>query len=92
MVLVVLPSQYVFGWMIIKNKLANAKHVNERGTVFQELLPAMKLVKYYAWEQFFEKEVSDVSVQGLGSRFSHASSVTLVTLLAWRCIFFFFCS
>ena len=61
MVLVVLPAQYLFGWMIIKNKLANAKHVNERGTIFQELLPAMKLVKYYAWEQFFEKEVADVS-------------------------------
>jgi hypothetical protein len=60
-VLIVLPAQYLFGWMIIKNKLANAKHVNERGTVFQELLPSMKLVKYYAWEQFFQKEVSDVS-------------------------------
>ena len=23
----------------------------------QELLPAMKLVKYYAWERFFEDEV-----------------------------------
>jgi hypothetical protein len=60
-VAVVLPSQYLFGWMIIKNKLANAKYVNARGTIFQELLPAMKLVKYYAWERFFEKEVSDVS-------------------------------
>lgn len=24
----------------------------------QEILPAMKLVKYYAWERFFEKHVS----------------------------------
>ena len=60
--MIVLPAQYLFGWMIIKNKLKNSKYVNERGTVFQELLPAMKLVKYYAWERFFEKEVADVSV------------------------------
>jgi hypothetical protein len=25
--------------------------------LLQELLPAMKLVKYYAWERFFEDQV-----------------------------------
>lgn len=27
-------------------------------TTLQEILPAMKLVKYYAWERFFEEHVS----------------------------------
>jgi hypothetical protein len=48
-VFIVLPCQYLFGWMIIKNKIKNAKNTQARGGIIQELLPAMKLVKYYAW-------------------------------------------
>jgi hypothetical protein len=46
---IVLPCQYLFGWMIIKNKIKNAENTQARGGIIQELLPAMKLVKYYAW-------------------------------------------
>jgi hypothetical protein len=46
---IVMPMQYVFGWMIIKNKIKNSKNTQERGGIIQEILPAMKLVKYYAW-------------------------------------------
>jgi hypothetical protein len=46
---IVLPMQYVFGWMIIQNKMKNSKNTQERGGIIQEILPAMKLVKYYAW-------------------------------------------
>ena len=60
-VFVVMPMQYFLGYLIIKNKKENAVNTQERGAYFQELLPAMKLVKYYAWEQFFLKEVSVVS-------------------------------
>jgi hypothetical protein len=35
--------------MIIKNKMKNSRNTTERGGIIQELLPAMKLVKYYAW-------------------------------------------
>jgi hypothetical protein len=35
--------------MIIKNKMKNSKNTQARGGIIQELLPAMKLVKYYAW-------------------------------------------
>jgi len=59
-IMLVVPAQYFFGWKIIKNKMANAPNVNERFSIVQELLPAMKLIKYYAWEQFFEKEISEV--------------------------------
>ncbi|GFH33156.1 uncharacterized protein HaLaN_32481, partial [Haematococcus lacustris] len=52
--------RYLFGWRIILHKKANAANTQERGSIFQELLPAMKLVKYYAWEQFFEKTVSTI--------------------------------
>ena len=54
---VVVPAQYYFGWCIIRNKIANQPNVIERYSVVQELLPAMKLVKYYAWERHFEGEV-----------------------------------
>lgn len=57
----IVPLQYYFGWRIIKNKVALSHNVNERFSVIQEILPAMKLVKYYAWERFFEKHVSTVA-------------------------------
>jgi hypothetical protein len=53
----IVPLQYYFGFRIIKNKVANSANTNARYAIIQELLPAMKLVKYYAWERFFEKEV-----------------------------------
>ena len=55
------PFPVQLGFVIIKYKKQNAINTQERGAYFQELLPAMKLVKYYAWEQFFLKEVSEVS-------------------------------
>jgi hypothetical protein len=30
------------------------------GAIIQEVLPAMKLVKYYCWEQFFEKKITEI--------------------------------
>lgn len=34
-----------FGWKIISNKVKNSPNVNERFSIVQEVLPAMKLVK-----------------------------------------------
>jgi hypothetical protein len=59
-ILLVLPLQYFFGYKIIRIKMRNAQHVSMRGAIMQEVLPAIKLVKYYAWEQFFEREVQEV--------------------------------
>lgn len=59
-VCMIVPAQYVFGFMIIKNKIKNNPNVVERYAVIQEILPAMKLVKYYAWERFFEKHITTV--------------------------------
>lgn len=55
-----MPLQYLFGWRIIKAKKENTANTQARGAYFQELLPAMKLVKYYAWEQFFERQIDEV--------------------------------
>ncbi len=57
-VCLIVPCQYFFGWFIIRNKVRNGPNIQERSAVIQEILPAMKLVKYYAWERFFEKRVS----------------------------------
>lgn len=31
-----------------------------RASILQEILPAMKLVKYYAWEQFLEQKIAGI--------------------------------
>jgi ABC-type multidrug transport system fused ATPase/permease subunit len=59
-IMIVLPAQYFFGWKIIQTKIENAKNTQARGGIIQELLPAMKLVKYYAWEQYFERQIADI--------------------------------
>eukprot|EP00798_Chlamydomonas_sp_ICE-L_P021668 gene21668-28685_t len=54
------------GWVLVwlldyRLKNSNVVNTQERNSFFQELLPAMKLVKYYGWEQFFEEAISDRS-------------------------------
>ncbi|KAG1674667.1 hypothetical protein FOA52_007191 [Chlamydomonas sp. UWO 241] len=63
LVFVVMSSQYYFGYRIILHKKDNSANIQARSAIFQELLPAMKLVKYYAWEQFFEKEVATIRTE-----------------------------
>ncbi len=63
-VCLVVPAQYYFGFRIIKNKVANTHNVNQRFSIVQEVLPAMKLLKYYAWERFFESEVREPPRRG----------------------------
>ena len=54
--------QYYFGYLVICLKKGNAVHANERASFFQELLPAMKLVKFYAWEDYFINYVGEVGI------------------------------
>jgi hypothetical protein len=42
LIIVVMGSQYFFGWRIILHKKANSENVQARSSIFQELLPAMK--------------------------------------------------
>lgn len=60
-IFLVMPLQYFFGYLITTLKKENSKYVNERSSIMQEVLPAIKLVKYYCWEQFFIDKVSAVS-------------------------------
>jgi hypothetical protein len=53
--------QYGLGYKIIQQKMANAENTIARGGIIQELLPAMKLIKYYAWERFFEANINQAS-------------------------------
>ncbi|KAI8468106.1 MAG: hypothetical protein J3K34DRAFT_479395 [Monoraphidium minutum] len=73
----VVPAQYYFGYQIIKNKIANFHNTNERYSVIQELLPAMKLVKYYGWERFFEEEISEARVKEMRLLFWNAVIKTI---------------
>jgi len=74
---IILPCQYIFGWKIIKNKMENSKNTQQRGGMIQELLPAMKLVKYYAWEAFFEKNISEIRRREMRVHFRNAIIKTI---------------
>ncbi|KAJ9527211.1 hypothetical protein QJQ45_025467 [Haematococcus lacustris] len=82
-VFIVMPCQYLFGWRIILHKKANAANTQERGSIFQELLPAMKLVKYYAWERYFEKTVSDIRKRELAIQFRVALIKTIQVMMVF---------
>ncbi|KAG2424609.1 hypothetical protein HXX76_014334 [Chlamydomonas incerta] len=72
-ILLVLPLQYFFGWRIIQIKLQTAGLVAQRSSILQEVLPAIKLVKYYAWESFFEKQISEVRQKEMRLAFWNAA-------------------
>lgn len=57
-VTLILLSQYVFGLKTASNKYKQYKLINARNGIMTEVLPAMKLVKYYGWEKFFEDKVT----------------------------------
>lgn len=57
---VIVPMQYVFGYLIIVYKKKNSPHARDRNIIVKEILPAMKLVKFYAWESYFEKLIGEV--------------------------------
>lgn len=74
---IVLPLQYYFGLLIVKNKKKNTANIQERFSIMQEVLPAMKLVKYYAWERFFEVSSSNARAEELRLMFWNAVIKTI---------------
>jgi hypothetical protein len=58
---IIVPAQYIFGWKIIQYKKLNGPNNRERAIIVKEILPAMKLVKFYAWESYFEKLIGEVN-------------------------------
>jgi len=81
--MIVLPAQYFFGYKIIQNKIENAKNTQARGGIVQELLPAMKLVKYYAWEQYFERQISAIRKRELKCQARSAVIKTINTTMVF---------
>jgi len=59
-VIFVLPLQYYFGYLIAKDKLETVEVSDARVLRMQEILLAVKLVKFYNWQDSFAKQVSDV--------------------------------
>lgn len=60
-VMVVLPLQYYFGYLIAKYKMANVEVSDTRVQRMHEVLLAIKLVKFYVWEKSFARQVEEVS-------------------------------
>jgi ATP-binding cassette, subfamily C (CFTR/MRP), member 1 len=60
LVFFVIFIQYYFGWRIAVNKYKNSEYISQRGSITQEILPSMKLVKYYGWESFFERKIMGI--------------------------------
>lgn len=51
-----------FGYRIAKYKLETVEVSDARVLRMQEILLAIKLVKFYVWEKSFAQQVSDVSI------------------------------
>lgn len=64
-VMVVLPLQYYFGYLIAKYKMANVEVSDARVLRMHEVLLAIKLVKFYVWEKSFARQVEEVSLHQL---------------------------
>lgn len=47
-------------YKIVQLKLRWAKHAQVCSAAFQEVLPAIKLVKYYGYERYFEDRINQV--------------------------------
>uniref|UniRef100_A0A7S0R450 Uncharacterized protein n=1 Tax=Chlamydomonas leiostraca TaxID=1034604 RepID=A0A7S0R450_9CHLO len=59
-VVFVLPLQYYMGYRIAKYKLETVEVSDARVLRMQEILLAVKLVKFYVWEKSFAKQVTEV--------------------------------
>jgi ATP-binding cassette subfamily C (CFTR/MRP) protein 4 len=57
--LVVLPVQMFIGAMAYKLRLECSGRTDERLELIKEVLSAIKVVKMYTWEKFFEKKIGD---------------------------------
>jgi len=64
-VLVVLPLQYYLGYRIARYKSAAVEISDARVLRMHEVLLAVKLVKFYAWERPFARQVEAVRAQEL---------------------------
>mmetsp|Transcript_12259 Transcript_12259/g.33459 ORF Transcript_12259/g.33459 Transcript_12259/m.33459 type:complete len:1462 (-) Transcript_12259:707-5092(-) len=58
--IVVIPLQYYLGFRIARYKFEAAKSADQRLSSVQEILMAIKLVKFYVWESSFEEQVSEI--------------------------------
>ncbi|KAL6759443.1 ABC transporter [Haematococcus lacustris] len=59
----VLPLQYYLGYRIAKYKLETVEVSDSRVLRMQEILLAIKLVKFYCWEKSFSKQVNEVRAE-----------------------------
>ncbi|RZC40830.1 uncharacterized protein BDFB_005146, partial [Asbolus verrucosus] len=56
--LIVLPIQVLIGKMAYSYRLASSKKTDDRLELIQEILSAIKIIKMYTWEKYFEKKIS----------------------------------
>lgn len=60
----IIASDYL-GFRIAQYKFEAAKSSDQRLSSLQEILMAIKLVKFYVWESSFEEQVSEVCCAAL---------------------------
>ncbi|XP_015836093.1 probable multidrug resistance-associated protein lethal(2)03659 isoform X1 [Tribolium castaneum] len=62
---VVLPIQVLLGKLAYTFKLKSSKKSDERLEFLKEVLSAIKIIKMYTWEQFFETKINDTRKEEL---------------------------
>ncbi|KAG0028464.1 Multidrug resistance-associated protein 1 [Podila clonocystis] len=65
LVLLVLPLQIYLGGLTSKIQIEQTKITTERVHLMSEILTAIKLIKFYAWEEPFHQQVNEVRAREL---------------------------
>jgi ATP-binding cassette, subfamily C (CFTR/MRP), member 1 len=80
LVIVLLTFQYVIGRHVAEVRKKNIAVTDKRVGMMNEILNAIKLVKFYAWEQFFSDYIAEVREQEL-KLMRHGAVIKSVNLM-----------
>ncbi|CAG8541755.1 6472_t:CDS:10 [Ambispora leptoticha] len=57
--MILIPTQYKLGWLTSKFASSMAKVTMSRINIMSEILTAIKLIKFYAWESYFRERIAN---------------------------------
>ncbi|XP_063913861.1 probable multidrug resistance-associated protein lethal(2)03659 [Zophobas morio] len=91
--LVVFPLQVYIGTLTYSYKLKCSQKTDERLNLIREVLSAIKIIKMYTWEKFFEDKISDArkkELRKLHKLFYTRVWISIIGNLASKTAFFLF--
>lgn len=92
-ILVLLPVQYYLGKLTNDTQMENAKLNSERVHLMTEILTAIKLIKFYAWETPYSEKISSIRERELKILYRGmiVKSINFAVVFATPCLSILFC-